>query len=504
MGEKKAKALPKVEKDNSYDWVDADVKIRASLFADKESVSEINIRKVVRPGFRIELLPCNRTDRMNCAPSQVHPNGWAFLKCFQNLMEYLEIEPEVELFFTLFQAKGVWKGVWINLNSTPGFSIFKLYKSSFKDFKEMFLKVKSVDEDFPFYLDEHLGEKFPMYWCCHPQHILGPDLITPRNECIVSFLMEMVDKGGLLSVSEFLLWEENKAAVINYLVGRYPGVSASSLRARFKAKNFEGPSSNAEKMEIGAEVNQPEPKKKGFVFKKRKSDAINIDDDETTKAIQLNELSNFTLKQERLHGFEEEGDGSSVWEKNFPFSVVVDEIVQASSDLGRIEGVGDVGIDQFIQVVGLRLASIGRAQEKKHKKMLRAATENIVVKEQLETKEKSLIELRKEIAAVKEELKLEKESHEKDVETLSKKEKELDNTSEQIVVLTLKLKKMESSREGEILDAFAEGFERAVTQAKFLLPDGDFTAMDPSKIVREGDLVDDEEVAEEDGDNLAE
>lgn len=155
------------------------------------------------------------------------------------------------------------------------------------------------------------------------------------------------------------------------------------------------------------------------------------------------------------------------------------------------------------QVLGFRLVSIGRSQEKKHRKMLRTAAESDVLKGQLESKESVLSKLKKELDVVKEELRLEKENHERDVETLRKKENDLSIMSEQMIEVTLKMKKMEASREAEILDAFAEGFERAVTQAKFMVPDGNFTAMDPSKVVREGHLVDDEEVAEEGDDNLA-
>ncbi|XP_020959131.1 uncharacterized protein LOC110262760 [Arachis ipaensis] len=135
--------------------------------------------------------------------------------------------------------------------------------------------------------------------------------------------------------------------------------------------------------------------------------------------------------------------------------------------------------------------------------MLQSAAESTDLKGQLETKETMLAELKKELSSTKEKLKLEKEEHERAIESLGKKESELTTMGEQIVEVTLKLKQIESSREADILDAFAEDFERAVIQAKFLCPGGEFTAMDPSKIVRNGQLVDDEEVAEEGDDNLA-
>ncbi|QHO04331.1 uncharacterized protein DS421_13g439520 [Arachis hypogaea] len=459
MSERKKKALPKVEDSESYDWVDSDVQIRASLFLDVDSVGRVVLSRIVKPGFRLELLPCSRSDRvyhrrkdfesfymyslvleelrvklpfsnfecdvmtqMNCAPSQIHPNGWAFIKCFEILMEFLEVETDLKLFFSLFQAKGVWKGLWINLNSTP-------------------------DEEFPFYLDEHLGEKFPMYWCCQPNHILGPELISGRNECILSFLIEMVDKGGLVSVSELLPWEDDRSAVLDYLAGKYPGVSASSLRSRFKAKNFEGSSSNLEKVDGGAEVNQPS-KKKGIVFKKRKTDLVDLDGGGSKQEmLSLEDLSSFTLKQEKLHAFDNEGESSSVWCPKFPFNVVADEVVQSSTDVSLVEEVGDIGVDQFLQVLEFRLASIGRSQEKKHKKLSNDASAAVALKEELLLKDKSLSDLKEKFAEVESELKGEKEGREKTVKLLAKKEEDLISLGNQVIKLTSKMKEMESAKE---------------------------------------------------------
>ncbi|XP_072089618.1 uncharacterized protein [Arachis hypogaea] len=280
------------------------------------------------------------------------------------------------------------------------------------------------------------------------------------------------------------------------------------MRARFKMKNFETSSSNPEKVEGEAEVNQPVQKKKGIIFKKRKSEVVNLDEgekagqlDEGEKVVQLDELSAFSIKQERLHSFVEEGDGSSVWDKKFPFNVVADEVVQSASDVARIEEVGDVGIDQYMQVLGFRLVSIGRSQEKRHRKMSQDVAGVDELKEQLRKKDALITDLKKELSVLKEKLKLEKEEHEKAVESLGKKVNELSTMSDQIIEVTSKLKQMESSREADVIDAFAEGFERAVIQAKFLHPGEDFAAMDPSKIVQDGQLVDDEEAAEEEGNN---
>ena len=146
MGFEKEK---KGEIDWSYDWVGDDVRSRVSLFCDEAAVKEVDACKIVRvgSGVQVELLPCSGEDRvyhrgqgfeffymhscvleelrvklffivfecdilkqLNCVPSQLHPNSWAFLRCFEILRSFWKKKPSLELFFSLFQAKGVWFG----------------------------------------------------------------------------------------------------------------------------------------------------------------------------------------------------------------------------------------------------------------------------------------------------------------------------------------------------------------------------------------------------------
>ncbi|XP_020979104.1 uncharacterized protein LOC110271857 [Arachis ipaensis] len=140
--------------------------------------------------------------------------------------------------------------------------------------------------------------------------------------------------------------------MINYLGGKYPGVSASNLRAQLKTKNLykEGSSSNPTKVDGGGEVDQPMPVKKNFVFKKRKIEDVNLDSDvgEKNEGIPLEELSSFVKNQEKLHGFLVDDNSSSLWDKKFPFMVVADEVLQSASDQALVEEVGDVAVNQYL------------------------------------------------------------------------------------------------------------------------------------------------------------
>nr|XP_025685152.1 uncharacterized protein LOC112785945 [Arachis hypogaea] len=396
----------KGEVDWSYDWVNDDVRDRVSLFLDVGAVNEIDKSKVVRvnSGVRLELLPCT--------------------------------------------VKGVWKGGWVNLNSSSGFGVFKLYKLSFKNFKEMYLNVGSCEDDFLFYVDEHLGKNFPLWWCSEPQNILGPETISPKDECIIEFLTEVVDRKELISVYALLQWEENKAAVIDYLGGKYPGVSAASLRSQVKSKGLdkEVSSSKANKVGVG-EVDQPRPGRRKVIAKKRKGDVVDLSDvsDDEKDDVPMEEVHKFCDNQKRLHGFVERSEGSSLWRKDYPFMITADEVCQTPSDVSLVEEVGDVAIDQYMQVVGLRLASLGRSREKIHRKLVEKK-EDPSLRKELAIKVAKVSELEVKLVEVEKHLKEVKESYAKDVEDLKKKEADLSSMSTRVIEVTARLKEVEKNK----------------------------------------------------------
>ncbi|MED6158162.1 hypothetical protein PIB30_030219 [Stylosanthes scabra] len=216
-----------------YAWVKGEVRELSSLFLDEESVEQIGDPSTwVREGSgaKLRFLPCKEEDRvyhrgegweyffvyttlfldvevrfpfsqfecgvlsqLKCAPSQIHPNAWAFVRGFENLMEYVGVEPSLEVFFSLFQAKGVRKGGRVTLNSVQGKTLFGLYRQSYKDFKEMFVKVTCAKDQFPFYLDEYGLEWFSLYWYLEPVQILGMSKTTTRG--LKNFFKNRYDRG---------------------------------------------------------------------------------------------------------------------------------------------------------------------------------------------------------------------------------------------------------------------------------------------------------------------
>ncbi|XP_020958752.1 uncharacterized protein LOC110262645 isoform X2 [Arachis ipaensis] len=137
--------------------------------------------------------------------------------------------------------------------------------------------------------------------------------------------------------------------------GKYPGVSAASLRTRFKNKNLEKEvsSSNAEKVVGTGEVSQPRQGRRKVIAKKRKkSELVELSDDSDEKefGVPLEELQAFMGNQKRLHEISEESEAFSVWGKEYPYMAVVDEYCQSSADVTLAKEVGDVAVGQYMQV----------------------------------------------------------------------------------------------------------------------------------------------------------
>ncbi|MED6109234.1 hypothetical protein PIB30_031550 [Stylosanthes scabra] len=424
---------------NDYSWVKGEVRDLSSLFLDMESVERIGDPSLwVHEGSNVSLrfLPCDVEDRvyhrgegweffymyttvfldigvkflftefecgvlsqLKYAPTQIHPNAWAFVRGFEILMEYLGTKPLLEVFFSFSQAKGVRKGGVVTLNNMQGKAIFGLYRQSYKDFKQMFIKVGCVEEQFPFYLDEFGLERFPLYWYSEPAQILGMDKISRESARMVEFMEGFVEKTEVLSLAILLKWEKEREYVKRYLQ-----TTTGGLKNFFKNRVERWHSaSTAVKTEEGVMVNQPLEKKKVVSLKRRRAEeggsSKKIIDLTSTKCcgkeVSLEEVKRSTEKQRPLHGYVGEEDLTSVWSEHFPISVVAEEHFQSKTDFDLLGSVDDKTRAQFLQVCAARLLSLGRFEE------LRANDEAEKRKEESKEIQRSL-ELEKKLQVVNE------------------------------------------------------------------------------------------------------
>ncbi|MED6182458.1 hypothetical protein PIB30_028587 [Stylosanthes scabra] len=466
---------------DNYSWVKGEVRELSSLFLDEKSVDQIGDPSTwvhEGSGVKLRFLPCREGDRvyhrgegweyffvyttlfldvgvrfpfsqfecgvlsqLKCALSQIHPNAWAFVRGFEILMEYVGVEPSLEVFFSFFQAKGVQKGGLVTLNSVQGKTLFGLYRQSYKDFKEMFVKVTCAEDQFLFYLDEYGLERFPLYWYSEPVQILGMSKVSRESLEVIEFLENHVCTKEILFLNLLFKWDKEREYAERYLE-----TTTGGLKNYFKNINERGFSaSNAVKVEEGVVVNQPPEKKRVVSMKRRRAEeegsSKKVIDLTSTKCcgkeVSLDEVKRNTEKQRPLHGYVGEEDLTSVWSEHFPMSVVAEEHFQSKMDLELL------GFEE--------LKAISEAEKKKEEstwgqKKLELERELETAREQNNLKDKELLELKTTVEGLK--------------GKLQKFEKDKTELEARVVELCVKKKEAEQSKEDHGHDMMAAGFER--------------------------------------------
>ncbi|RDX71496.1 hypothetical protein CR513_49149, partial [Mucuna pruriens] len=105
---------------------------------------------------------------LNVAPTQLHPNSWAYVRAFELLCEDLGKAPSLGVFFLFYTVKKAEKVGWTSLCSRPKRKLFQPFLASYKKFKTQFFKVTPGDVG-PNLLADRAGRPFfPLYWTHQP------------------------------------------------------------------------------------------------------------------------------------------------------------------------------------------------------------------------------------------------------------------------------------------------------------------------------------------------
>ncbi|QCD82377.1 Transposase putative [Vigna unguiculata] len=83
---------------------------------------------------------------LNVAPTQLHPNSWAYLQAFRLLCMALYLHPSPRAFLYFFVTRPKSPTTWLSLISRPGFNRLDAFTQSFKHFKDGFFKVVFSDK----------------------------------------------------------------------------------------------------------------------------------------------------------------------------------------------------------------------------------------------------------------------------------------------------------------------------------------------------------------------
>ncbi|QCE11010.1 hypothetical protein DEO72_LG10g2243 [Vigna unguiculata] len=133
---------------------------------------------------------------LNVAPTQLHPNSWAYLQAFRILCESLYLEPSPYAFLYFYDTRPRRPATWLSLISRPSISRLDAFSQSFKHFKDGYFKVVVKEGGEPHFLNADGSTKFPFSWTNNPSRYkdMGVEELSAGDKEVVGMLLRFVDK----------------------------------------------------------------------------------------------------------------------------------------------------------------------------------------------------------------------------------------------------------------------------------------------------------------------
>ena len=133
---------------------------------------------------------------LNIAPTQLHPNSWAYMQAFRVLCHSIYLQPSPYAFLYFYDTRPRQPTTWLSLISRPNISRLVTFSQSFKHFKDGYFKVVVKEEGKSHFLNAHGSTKFPFSWTGTPSRYkdMGTDELSTGDKEVVETLMNFTDK----------------------------------------------------------------------------------------------------------------------------------------------------------------------------------------------------------------------------------------------------------------------------------------------------------------------
>jgi len=130
------------------------------------------------------------------APTQLHPNSWAYLQAFRILCKSLYLEPTPYAFLYFYDTRPQRPATWLSLISRPSISRLDAFSQSFKHFKDGYFKVIVKEGGNTYFLNANGSPKFPLSWTNNPSRYkdMRMDELSVGDKEVVETLLKFVDK----------------------------------------------------------------------------------------------------------------------------------------------------------------------------------------------------------------------------------------------------------------------------------------------------------------------
>jgi len=98
---------------------------------------------------------------LNVAPTQLHPNSWAYMQAFHVLCQSLYLQPSPHAFLYFYDTRPRQPTTWLSLVSRPSINRLDTFSQSFKHFKDGYFKVVVKEEGRSHFFNADGSTKFP-------------------------------------------------------------------------------------------------------------------------------------------------------------------------------------------------------------------------------------------------------------------------------------------------------------------------------------------------------
>jgi len=117
---------------------------------------------------------------LNVAPTQLHPNSWAYMQAFRVLCQTLYLQPSTRAFLYFYDTRLRQPTTWLSLVSRPRISRLDVFSQSFKHFKDGYFKIVVKEEGRSYFLNVDGSTKFPFSWTGSPSRYkdMGTDELS--------------------------------------------------------------------------------------------------------------------------------------------------------------------------------------------------------------------------------------------------------------------------------------------------------------------------------------
>ncbi|KOM34851.1 hypothetical protein LR48_Vigan02g100100 [Vigna angularis] len=169
---------------------------------------------------------------LNVAPTQLHPNDWAFMQAFSAIYYGLALSPTPAAFLYFFHVQPHPSKPWVSLRTIENRHLLTLFNSSYKGFKWHFFKVVPLETGYQSFCFPNKEDKFPFYWTKDPKKVISwpKPRMTPEDLDLINQLCQLPPKSSCRALIGFLGNKNLPSNVFDYLSKMDPSKSSTFAR----------------------------------------------------------------------------------------------------------------------------------------------------------------------------------------------------------------------------------------------------------------------------------